>query len=590
MNKGLIVCLLMLVGSIHAQTTFVHNGETVAHGVDLRGEMPEALREMLSGRLLSQRSESARGTLRRQRARIASNRDIALPERTIGPLLKSIRAQEAPYNLLCPYWTYDDGTTKSEPCVSGCVATSIEQVMAYYRYPEELIDTLFGWSTPNYSVDNMLPGTRFDWDNYLNDYRTGWNEAQGNAIALVTLAVGLGVHMNYGPVTSSSSLWRIVGNLKRAFGYGTAECYDRLLFSPRNWHRMLQNELAEGRPLAYSGANMVMSGHAFNIDGVDTDGYYHVNWGYNGAYDGWYDLDWLNPWEPTDTLGTGIAEGMFSNQYALVMHPSADIKVLDSDTIDIEDIDVELREIKLLRQPDCIGHIPADFTLHNAGNDTVTFTYAVLSYLPTDTMPAYQADYVGISTINILPGETRTQRLYLRFSEEGTRLLSIVYDELPASYQLPIEVISGTRSKLEWGSVSTQFGPNSVTASAKVQNVASSGTAGELVTFCLYSDGHEGEDLRHYRVLQTPAGSSETVEATFTGLQEGVHYTLLVRCPWKVQTQTDFIMPHVVGIDEVSKALPASSEPVYDLSGRRIDDTYKVRGLYISRGRKLLKH
>ena len=35
---------------------------------------------------------------------------VASSPTTVGPLLLSIRDQEEPYNLLCPYWTYEDST------------------------------------------------------------------------------------------------------------------------------------------------------------------------------------------------------------------------------------------------------------------------------------------------------------------------------------------------------------------------------------------------------------------------------------------------------------------------------------------------
>ena len=32
-------------------------------------------------------------------------------------------------------------------------------------------------------------------------------------------------------------------------------------------------------------------GHAWVLDGVDADGKFHMNWGFNGKFDGWYEID-----------------------------------------------------------------------------------------------------------------------------------------------------------------------------------------------------------------------------------------------------------------------------------------------------------
>ena len=64
-----------------------------------------------------------------------------LPEHAVEPLLKTLRVQTAPYNRSCPYYNYGDSVS-SEPCLVGCVATALEQLLSYYRYPEVLQDSI----------------------------------------------------------------------------------------------------------------------------------------------------------------------------------------------------------------------------------------------------------------------------------------------------------------------------------------------------------------------------------------------------------------------------------------------------------------
>lgn len=585
----LFFLVLLCPTGMKAQYQLVAGGEVVAHGLQRCGTMPEALATLVGARSLRIADEAA-GTPMRLRARSLLRRYVSEETQTVGPLLPSVRDQEAPYNLLCPYWTDEAGEVSKERCLSGCVATAIEQVMAYYRYPEALLDTLHGWTTDNYALDDLLPGTRFDWDNYLNDYRDGWTEAQGAAIALTSLACGMAVHMQYGLNASGANVSRGVEPLQRAFGYGMVRYFERVLYTPERWHAMLRHELDEGRPIVYCGHNMAMGGHAFNIDGYDASGYYHVNWGYNGSYDGWFDLDWLNPWEQIDLDPQGIAEGFFCNQSALFMHPSADAQPLACDSLHLADLGVELEDVRFLRQPDVQGYVMADFDFVNRGQDSVTYTFEVMSYLPTDTAVFMQADYIGLSGFNIAPGEHLTQRVYLQFSEVGERILGISDDDVTIPFSMPVSVARGTQPQLQWGTlecqslVASESDPESyeMAATIPVTNVASGGYAGSLVTFCLFEEAVDF-DMRHYKVLSTPAGQTETLDVTFTHLKPGTHYRLLVRCPWSIQAEMDFDTPKPSAVDEVPSVSAPASKVRYDLVGRR---TKRTKGILIQDGRK----
>lgn len=572
-----IFLILFCAASGVAQTDLYVDGQLLARDVCRTAQMPEALQQLLRGRELSQRQSP-----RRQMRVATANR--------IGPLLASIRGQEEPYNLLCPHWRFESGEVSTERCLSGCVATAIEQVMAYYRYPDALTDTLHGWSTENYDIADMLPGTRFDWDHYLLDYRDGWSEQQGLAIALPSLAAGMAVHMNYGLYASGANVYRAVEPLSNALGYGMVRYYERILYTPARWHAMLRHELQQGRPIVYCGHTMALSGHAFNIDGVDADGLYHLNWGYDGYYDGWYDLERLSPWEPLRVDDEGLEMGFFCNQSALFMHPSETAQPLDPDTLALDDLGIVLDAIDFRRAPDLQGYVGADFLFHNEGSEVVTYTYEVMTWQPDETDIFKNADYVGLSAITLAPGEQRAQRVYLRFAEEGERLIGISHDDITIPFQKPVSIAHGTAPRLEWGSAtvaesSEEDGRYAYTFAVPVSNTAAAGYAGSDVTLCLYAEGHEGEDLRHYRVLSLAAGSATTLTVTFSDLAPATSYTFLVRCPWAVQSQLSFTTPTPTGITTLAPAPAKPASPWYDLSGRHAHGA--SRGLLIQKGKKI---
>ena len=80
----------------------------------------------------------------------------------VAPLLTTTRHQYAPYNAACPYWTDTDGKVSEQRCIVGCVATAMEQILTYYRRTYTLCDTLQGWKTEHYTIDDVLPGKTVD--------------------------------------------------------------------------------------------------------------------------------------------------------------------------------------------------------------------------------------------------------------------------------------------------------------------------------------------------------------------------------------------------------------------------------------------
>lgn len=539
-------------------------------------DMPELLQEMLR----------QYRTGRRHAGRLAGRR--------VEPLLQSVRDQDAPYNWSCPYYRYPDGTLSEERCLSGCVATCLEQVLSYWRYPVALQDTLFGWSTDNYDIPDVLPGAAVDWAGIIPDYRGGYTPEQGRAIADLTYWLGMAVRMNWGTGSSGANLYRAEEPLQRVFGYRTAQFVQRSLYRNETWNRLLRNELENGRPICYVGHNMGLNGHAFNIDGVDEQGFYHLNWGYGGSYDGWFDLDFLNPFETVeDATELGRNLGFFSNHAALLLCPTP-VETLRPDSLTETEAlkHVVVEGLTFRREPDTEGYVIADVTMRNTGANDLCLTFEVLTNSPADTDFFRQGDYLTVSAVSLMPHERKTFPIYCQFSRTGDRLLGISADDSTFLYRSPITVRQGTSPILSWGDASVQ---QYVTAdgmlmadfSIPVANQAVGGAAGYLVTYCLVP-GNGADDVRHWDVLQLPGGQEQTLNVRFKNLIEGMDYTLLVRCPWAVQVRHTFTATATGaadGIDGIAAADKQKGRPCFDLSGRRLPRPR--RGFNIINGKKI---
>lgn len=60
------------------------------------------------------------------------------------------------------------------------------------------------------------------------------------------------------------------------------------------WVELLDGELQAGRPILYSGSSS-SGGHEYVCDGRDENGLYHINWGWGGSPNGYFDINILNP-------------------------------------------------------------------------------------------------------------------------------------------------------------------------------------------------------------------------------------------------------------------------------------------------------
>lgn len=211
----------------------------------------------------------------------------------IRPLLKGIMwDQSAPYNSYCP-----PGTPV------GCVATALAQVMYYWRWPEH------GFGKHSYKSNGKVltadfGNTTYAWDLMYDAYnRNTCTRDQNDAVALLSYHCGVAVDMQYAEKGSGSFCQFIPNALINYFGYNNlVTSVDRAAYTYEAWDALLTQELEAGRPVIISGANTEV-GHAYVIDGRNAEGLFHVNWGWSGYYNGYFDIGILNP----DGAGIGGA-------------------------------------------------------------------------------------------------------------------------------------------------------------------------------------------------------------------------------------------------------------------------------------------
>lgn len=216
----------------------------------------------------------------------------------VAELLTTKWGQEEPYYNLTPTYTKN---TQTAHYVTGCVATAMAQVMKHYNYPEKGKGYNRWTFYPN---GNSATGTTvrvnfantYDWNNMLDTYSKGsYNDEQATAVATLMKDCGGAVSMQYAPDGSGSYASDACLAMRKNFKYNQGCKYYMRNFMPKNvWMDMIYRELNDGCPILYGGATKDNSGHEFVFDGYDKNGLVHVNWGWEGSNDGYFDVSLLN--------------------------------------------------------------------------------------------------------------------------------------------------------------------------------------------------------------------------------------------------------------------------------------------------------
>lgn len=218
----------------------------------------------------------------------------------VEPLMTTLWDQGWPYNNLCPTYSVQNGDPQR--AVTGCIATAMAQVMKYHEWP------LQGRGSHTYNcVVNETDYTTlsadfsqsvYQWDKMLDTYDENSSQESCDAVARLMSDAGISVNMNYGSSSGAQEV-DVVKAWKRYFGYSDRlYLLSRDLYGADEWDQLLVDELSARRPILYCGysySQTGLGGHAFVLDGFNTKGYFHVNWGWGGSSNGYFLVSVLAP-------------------------------------------------------------------------------------------------------------------------------------------------------------------------------------------------------------------------------------------------------------------------------------------------------
>ena len=352
-------------------------------------DMPEALQEMLQ---TYNKSVGAAKATRRKAPTKGSNMA------PVKPMLKTYYNQSGVYNMYLPIVKQPDEEGNSRRMApTGCVSAAMAQVMAYWQWPKR-VEAIPGYVmdktgsdeditvyaknpnctegdwmdvfTPESGEVKPLPAYNINWDNIyqgsydddffkgkwssassynkvFTDYWSGATLAKMQEIGRLFLYACSSLQMYYTYTGSGAKSADMITLLPKYFGYkNQIKKNERRNFTQEAWEQLLYNEISNGRPVIYAGKAQKATGgtgaHAYIMDGYDGAGLWHVNWGWNGSCDGYYDFENLSPYGlPDDTDGYTVSEtGYVINQICLTgIEPNTrdgKLTVVDSEMKDNE--------------------------------------------------------------------------------------------------------------------------------------------------------------------------------------------------------------------------------------------------------------
>lgn len=200
----------------------------------------------------------------------------------VAPMLTTTWKQDSPYNNACP--------NGSEV---GCTAIALAQVLRYHVNSATCSTTIPGYTTRTngYVISDITGARTYNWNNMPNSINVFSSSAAKEAISQFVYHVGVSIKTDYGS-ESGAVLADACSALTQYFGMTyTSHFY---VSNTTDYIARLDASLDAGHPVCISGFDSKV-GHTFVCDGRNSEGLYHINWGWGGQCDGYYDIDNLNP-------------------------------------------------------------------------------------------------------------------------------------------------------------------------------------------------------------------------------------------------------------------------------------------------------
>ena len=202
--------------------------------------------------------------------------------------------QGTPCNNLCPV---DDVNGGERSCV-GCAALAMSIIAHYHRHPSNATGTVGGYTSEKNGFTTDIPlvdlsTISYDYDHMLSTYKNvSYTAEQAAAVATLCYSVAVTLNMQFSAKASSTTTVDNIGYFVQDFDFDQGYLrYDKNYLTDTEWTEVLETEIDAERPVLVTGYVASGGGHAFVVDGYDSSDRMHVNWGWDGSSNGYYDIN-----------------------------------------------------------------------------------------------------------------------------------------------------------------------------------------------------------------------------------------------------------------------------------------------------------
>lgn len=223
-------------------------------------------------------------------------------EAGVGPLLQTEWGQDGAWQASLP--TDESGALT----YAGCTTIASAQLLYYYQHQataSSAVEYLLDHEVSGVDIEDRwlaldLTETTHDWSAMAAV--DSESQARTDAAAAFIYHVAVSLNAQFGDPSGSPATARFVENAFRyQWGYNSIARREMSIigkdifgYSDAEWAQLMYDELDAGRPILYMAQQVNGdAGHAFVIDGYRDDGMVHVNWGWGGYANGYYDPNTL---------------------------------------------------------------------------------------------------------------------------------------------------------------------------------------------------------------------------------------------------------------------------------------------------------
>lgn len=273
---------------------------------------------------------------------------------SVQPLLTTTWGQREPFKFMCPFDTYVSDlsqygtyTPDAGHYSVGCGPLAMAQYMNYYKFPKHGMgeaSVTVKYDQGNVTVHVDFEQATYDWDNMIDDYQGDYTREQGMAVAQLCYHCGVAAQTTWNSLGGGTTDQRIIEAFTKHFNYNdTAHYVPRSRYDEPTWMEMIYSMLSSGNPILYSAKDInipagIIAGHNFIIDGYDENGLVHVNWGWYGVENGYFDIALLNVLQYTYDDWQAMYVGLYPNREHLPGDVNDDGKVGIDDVTDLIDL------------------------------------------------------------------------------------------------------------------------------------------------------------------------------------------------------------------------------------------------------------